>query len=407
MPPKFTIKEIPISQIDNNFGQIEGVPENPRTITTEDFQNLKRSLEDDPEFLYLREPLVYPLNGRYIAIAGNQRIRALKELPIEFTPAKILDADTPVEDLIRWAVKDNTNKGEWDWDALSNGEWPEDKLTDWGLDMPEEWGEAHNPNPEEDEIPEPPKTPVSKLGDLWLLDGHRVLCGDSTDKATVERLMADKKADMVFTDPPYGVEYQSNQRTKTPKFAVIQNDNQLLSTWIPILQSHSKGFIFVWTTWKVYSQWENLLYKQFGEPDNVIIWNKAGGGMGDLKKTFSTDYEMAIVYNRDTEIQGKRIGSVWDIGKDFAGNYRHPTQKPVALAAQAIQSCTKPKQTVLDLFLGSGSTLIACEQTNRQCYGLELDPSYVDVVCSRWQTLTGTMPILESTGEAHDFIDVQ
>jgi hypothetical protein len=135
MPPKFTIKEIPISQIDNNFGQIEGVPENPRTITTEDFQNLKKSLDDDPGFLWLREPLVYPLKGRYVAIAGNQRIRALKELPVEFTPAKILDADTPVEDLIRWAVKDNTNKGEWDWDQLGN-EWDEYPLEEWGLNIP-------------------------------------------------------------------------------------------------------------------------------------------------------------------------------------------------------------------------------------------------------------------------------
>lgn len=135
MPPKFTIKEIPISQIDNNFGQIEGVPENPRTITTEDFQNLKKSLDDDPGFLWLREPLIYPLKGRYVAIAGNQRIRALKELPVEFTPAKILDKNTPIEDLLRWAIKDNTSKGEWDWDALAN-EWDAEQLEDWGLPIP-------------------------------------------------------------------------------------------------------------------------------------------------------------------------------------------------------------------------------------------------------------------------------
>jgi ParB-like chromosome segregation protein Spo0J len=138
MPPKFTIKEIPISQIDNNFGQIEGVPENPRTITTEDFQNLKKSLDDDPGFLWLREPLVYPLKGRYVAIAGNQRIRALKELPVEFTPAKILDKNTPIDDLIRWAIKDNTSKGEWDWDALAN-EWDAEQLEDWGVDVDKQW----------------------------------------------------------------------------------------------------------------------------------------------------------------------------------------------------------------------------------------------------------------------------
>lgn len=408
MPPKFTIKEIPISQIDNNFGQIEGVPENPRTITTTDFLNLKKSLEDDPGFLWLREPLVYPLNGRYIAIAGNQRIRALKELPIEFTPAKILDADTPVEDLIRWAVKDNTNKGEWDWDALSNGEWPEDKLTDWGLDMPEEWGEAHNPNPEEDEIPEPPKTPVSKLGDLWLLDGHRVLCGDSTDKATVERLMAGKKADMVFTDPPYGMEFQSNFRKKTPQFSKIENDDIVLDITDPLQQIMSDNCVaYVCTRWDLYPQW----YEQIQTVLNIkncIVWYKRGGGLGDLENTYSPNHEFLIVGHKGKNpLRVKRDADVWEIGRDGFNDYEHPTQKPVALPMFAIKHHSDKGHRVVDLFLGSGSTLIACEQTNRQCYGLELDPSYVDVVCSRWQTLTGTMPILESTGEAHDFIDVQ
>ena len=401
MPPKFSIKEIPISQIDNNFGQIEGVPENPRTITTEDFQNLKRSLDDDPEFLYLREPLVYPLKGRYVAIAGNQRIRALKELPVEFTPAKILDADTPVEDLIRWAVKDNTNKGEWDWDALSNGEWPEDKLTDWGLDMPEEWGEAHNPNPEEDEIPEPPKTPVSKLGDLWLLDGHRVLCGDSTDKATVERLMAGKKADIVFTDPPYGMNLDTDysklpstkaQGNKTHKAVIGDNQpfNYQQFAWIQCKEQ-------IWFGANYYA-------KTLPDEGSWLVWDKRVEEKFD--RMFGSGFEIAwsktphkqkiyrhnnTLFGGDTEARGKE----------------HPTQKPTKLLVEMMDDMFKGSKSVLDLFLGSGSTLIACEQTNRQCYGLELDPSYVDVVCSRWQTLTGTMPILESTGEAHDFIDVQ
>lgn len=108
--------------------------------------------------------------------------------------------------------------------------------------------------------------------------------------------------------------------------------------------------------------------------------------MGDLKKTFSSDYEVALVFNRGSELTGKRIGSVWDVGKDSAGSYHHPTQKPVGLAATAILSTTQPENIVLDVFGGSGSTLIAAEQTERTCYMMDIDPRYVDVIRKRyWQ----------------------
>ena len=382
--------------------ELQTNPHNPRTISKDAYEKLKRSIERNPDGLTANK-IAYK-DG--IIISGNQRYRAILELGLTIKPEWLKDLSGWTQEQIdEWVIQSNISAGEWDWDILAN-EWEADNLIDWGIDMPDDWGTSKELPEDIDEIPEV-KTPVSKLGDLWLLDGHRVLCGDSTDKATVERLMDGKKADMVFTDPPYGVDYQSNQRTKSPKFAVIQNDDQLLFGWIPIATHLSNGFIFVWTTWKVYPQWENLLHKDLGEPNNVIIWNKAGGGMGDLKKTFSTDYEMAIVYNRETEIQGKRIGSVWDIGKDFAGNYEHPTQKPVALAVQAINSCSKTKNIVMDVFLGSGSTLIACEQTDRICYGIELDPQYVDVICKRWQTLTGEQPILQKTQKPRDFIGAQ
>lgn len=392
MEPKFVIEEVPIQLVDNNNGQIEGVPENPRTITTTDFLNLKKSLEDDPGFLWLREPLVYPLNGRYVAIAGNQRIRALKELPIEFTPAKILDAETPVEDLIRWAVKDNTNKGEWDWDALSNGEWPEDKLTDWGLDMPEDWGEAHNTNPEEDEIPEPPKTPVSKLGDLWLLDAHRVLCGDSTDRATVERLMDGKKADMVFTDPPYGVDYEYNQ------YKDIQGKeyHEFCDKWFDIVMQHTDNAVITPGS-KHLQEWFNRK-----KPKHIGVWTKTNAMTRGVVTHFWA-HEPILFYGKFTR---KRANDVFNypIGQQKdTGNHTCP--KPIEFMVDIIDNFSDPQQIIIDLFLGSGSTLIACEQKNRTCYGLELDPSYIDVICKRWQTLTGTMPILESTGEAHDFLE--
>ena len=200
--------------------------------------------------------------------------------------------------------------------------------------------------------------------------------------------MDGSKADMVFTDPPYGVNYQSNMRTKSKKFDKIQNDNSFIKKWIPLIDEYSNGFVFIWTSWKVVNIWMDLC-KSIGDLSNMIIWDKGGGGIGDLKKTFSTDYEISLVYHRNNYLKGMRIGSVWEIGKDKAVDYKHPTQKPVELAVVAINHTSIKNNIILDLFLGSGSTLIACEKTNRKCYGMELDPHYCDVIIKRWEDYTG------------------
>lgn len=122
---------------------------------------------------------------------------------------------------------------------------------------------------------------------------------------------------------------------------------------------------------------------------NMIIWDKGGGGMGDLSGTFLTDYEIMLVANQGSKIRGRRIGSVWSIGKDAPSDYIHPTQKPVALAGQAITSTSDRGDIVLDLFGGSGSTLIACQQLDRICYMMEYDTHYADVIIDRWEKFTG------------------
>jgi DNA modification methylase len=131
----------------------------------------------------------------------------------------------------------------------------------------------------------------------------------------------------------------------------------------------------------------------------MVIWFKGGGGIGDLKKTFSTDYETALVWHRGAELCGKRIGSVWKLSKDGAGDYLHPTQKPVALAEEALDKTTVKNNKILDLFGGSGSTLIACEKTNRINYSMELDEKYCDVIVERYEAYSGKKATLESTGE--------
>jgi DNA modification methylase len=253
---------------------------------------------------------------------------------------------------------------------------------------------------DEDDVPEVPENPVTVEGDVWVLGNHRLMCGDSTSIDAVDKLMDKHKADMVFTDPPYGVNYQSNMRTKSEKFDVIKNDDVFLDV-APVIEACSVGWVFVWTSWKVLTKWINL-FDGFGYPTNQVIWFKGGGGIGDLKKTFSSDYETALVWHRGAELTGKRIGSVWKVDKDGASSYKHPTQKPVALPEEAIDKTTKVKNKVLDLFGGSGSTLIACEKTNRYCRMMELDPKYCDVIIKRWQDFTGKEAIHEDGRKFND-----
>jgi DNA modification methylase len=232
----------------------------------------------------------------------------------------------------------------------------------------------------------------AKLGDIWQLGNHRLMCGDSTDAETVAKLMNGKKADMVFTDPPYGYNYQSNMRVKSEKFDILMNDDKILDFMKP-LKAVNNGFVFVCTTWKVLDKWLPLFNKYYNLT-NMIIWDKGGGGIGDLKHTFLTDYEIILCSNNEREITGKRLGSVWNISKDNANEYIHATQKPVKLSATAIENTTKENEIVLDLFGGSGSTLIACEQLKRICYMMELDPKYCDVIINRWEKYTGQKAVL-------------
>ena len=351
-----------------------------------------------------------------VIIAGHTRVKAARKLGLKSVPCIIADDLTP-EQIRAFRLADNKTAelAVWDFDKLNEELAAIDMdMSVFGFDMLEFEEEK---KVVEDEVPEVDQdADVTKLGDIWQLGRHRLMCGDSTDKATVELLMDGKKADMVFTGPPYGYNYQSNMREKTSKFDVIENDDKILD-FFPCVQSVCDGFVYICTTWKTADKWIEL-FKQYYDLTNVIIWDKGGGGIGDLFHTFSTDYEMILVCNNGHEIKGKRYGSVWNFAnqeitkmkkeellnivleqkkfcsiwrekKDAPNEYVHPTQKPVSLSARAIRSSTDIEDSVLDLFGGSGSTLIACEQLDRTCYMMELDPKYCDVIIKRWETLTG------------------
>lgn len=182
--------------------------------------------------------------------------------------------------------------------------------------------------------------------------------------------------------PPYGYSYQSNMRAKSAQSAVIANDDKILAGFVPVAADISDGWVLVCTSWKVIAEWLRAT-ECLGDITNLIVWDKGGGGMGDLAHSLSTDYELVLAFNRGAEIFGKRIGSVWSIGKDRAGDYQHATQKPVALVEQAVTTFSADAALVYDPFLGSGTCLVASHRLGRTCYGLELEPKYADVVLKR------------------------
>jgi len=343
------------------------------------------------------------IDGEKGIIAGHGRLAAARMLGMDKVPVIELAhlSATQKKALILADNKLALNAG-WDDEILLN-EFEELKLEGYDLDLTgfsAEEIDGMKPQviedglTDDDAVPEVPEEPITKLGDVWILGNHRLMCGDSTSIDAVEKLMAGQKADMVFTDPPYGVEYQSNMRTKSAKFDVLANDDTFLDI-APIVGMFSTGWVFVWTSWKVQGRWVDQ-FSAFDYPTNIVIWHKPGGGIGDLKRTFSSDYEVALVWHRGAELCGKRIGSVWTINKDGASTYVHPTQKPVALGVEAMDKTTRAGDEVLDLFGGSGSTLIACEKTNRYCRMMELDPKYCDVIIKRWEDFTGKKAKLEN-----------
>lgn len=376
-----------------NISQIKPNEHNPRDITPEKFDKLVKSIQEFPEMLEAR-PLVIDENN--IVLGGNMRLRALQKAGVIDIPVKQVKGWTE-EQKKEFIIKDNIGYGEWDWELLAN-QWDAEQLGDWGLEVPGWEKEELEAQEDNFEVPDEIQTDI-QLGDLFEIGEHRLLCGDSTDSDQVAKLMNGEKADMVFTDPPYGVSYQSNMRTKTNKFDVLENDNVFITEWISNLPLFSNGFVFVWTSWKVLKQWIEFC-EPIGELSNLIIWDKGGGGIGDLKKTFLTDFEIALVYNRGAEIKGKRLGSVWSISKDGSSKYLHPTQKPVELPAIAIKNITNQNNLVLDLFLGSGSTMVASHQLKRKCYGMELDPKYCQVIVDRMLKLDPEL-VIKKNGELY------
>ena len=368
------------------INQIKPNPKNPRTIKDERFEKLKKSIQDFPDMLNKR-PLVCftDTDGKYVVLGGNMRLKAAKDLGLKELPIILADEWTE-EQKAEFLIKDNVGFGEWEWDQLKS-EWDVEKLTDWGLEIPDFKIEEAEAVEDDFDVPEGGIETDIVLGDLFEIDEHRLLCGDSTDSDAVAKLMNGQKADMVFTDPPYNVAFNG----RSGKHDVIKNDNlpdaefrNFIAAICSVIKLIDPKAYYIWCNWKFYGVLQELL-----EYKTCIVWAKNVFGMG---QGYRHQHEFCLFYGKIDEVV-KNESDLWEIKKDT--NYVHPTQKPVALSVRAFGNHVK-LLNVLDLFGGSGSTLIGAEQTGRKAFLMELDPKCCDVIVKRWEDFTGKKAVLLS-----------
>ena len=378
--------------------------QNPRHISQDKLEKLKKSINEFPEMMALRPIIV---NKDYIVIGGNMRLTALlqlgyKEIPDEWVKIGNLQD----EQQKRFIIADNVGFGEWDWETLSN-EWDVADLEKWGLDIPNfETNEELEASKDDYDVPEGGIETDIVIGDLFEIGEHRLLCGDSTDSDAVARLMNGEKADMVFTDPPWNVNYgavkEGNAMGYKPR--TILNDSMSTSDFKDFMGSvfammamfSKKGC----PTYVVMSaqEWGNLmlaLYENDYHWSSTIIWNKSHLVMS--RKDYHTKYE-PIWYGwlngapRLCPLKDRKQSDVWDVDRPIKSEL-HPTTKPIELINIALKNSSLASNLVIDLFTGSGSTMVAAHQLKRRCYGMELEPKYCQVIIDRMRKLDSTLII--------------
>lgn len=361
-------------------------------------------------------------------LAGHGRVEAAKRLGFKEVPcieSKHLSADQKRA----FIIADNkiAENAEWDQELLalelSDLESLDFDLSEIGFDDKElkkllyegnEDPEEGSSKKDENAAPDLDKEPVSKLGDIWILGQHRLMCGDSTDEKQVALLMDGAPANMIFTDPPYGMSYGGGREPgakrkdkKVKAHGMIKGDDLRGDELVAMIRDALKAGLlssletasaYVCFPWRTYSEFL-LACNEIGlEPDNCLVWVKNNIGLGNKK--YRPQHEFIFFFERDGEWQGNKAQSdIWDFRREATGTYVHPTQKPVKLVEKAVINSSKKGDIVLDLFGGSGTTLIACEKRNRTARLMELDPKYCDVILRRWQEYTGGQAVHAKTGD--------
>ncbi len=384
-----------------------------------------------------RIPIVAKSDGT--VVDGHLRLKASRKLGLEEVPVVIADDLSEAQiKAFRLVANQSANWAEWNEEFLRL-ELLDLKEMDFdldltGFDLSEVERYLRNENVEEDDFDETEVDEnlalVTKPGDLWIIGEHRLLCGDSTKIEDVERLMNCEKADMIFTDPPYNVKVSTisgiNKKHKHAEFAMASGEMSE-QEFIDFLSKVFKNLVLVSKDGSIHyicMDWKHIFEiisagrNEYTEFKQLCVWNKNSGGMGTF---YRNKHELIFVFKNGTATHTNNFG-LGETGKyrtnvwDYAGMATfsperdellamHPTVKPVRLVADAILDCSNHGETILDLFGGSGTTMIASEETERKCCMMELEPKYCDTIIRRWQKHTGKLAVLESTGKTFDEIE--
>lgn len=383
--------------------QVKSNPKNPRVIKDDKFKKLVKSIQEFPDMLNKR-PLVCftDTDGKYVVLGGNMRLKACNELKLTEIPIILADEWTE-EQKNEFLIKDNVGFGEWDWDDLAN-EWDAEKLEDWGLDLPDFKTETHLEAEEDNFDGTPPEEPKTVLGDLYEIGEHRLLCGDSTDSDTVAKLMNGEKADMVFTDPPYLMDFTGGihadgSKSFNSKHGGIKNDkmskeegDDFLDAINSNIQLFTKGAFYICFYRLKLGEYFASLKRTGLEVRSLITWNKGNHTLSNSDYMSKCEHIFYGWVSEHNFYGGNNGMDIWEIPRTQK-NELHPTMKPIPLCEKAINDASKVNDLVFDLFLGSGSTMVASHQLKRKCFGMELDPKYCDVIVKRMIKLDDTLTI--------------
>jgi DNA modification methylase len=385
------------------LSKIKPNPSNPRIIKDDKFKKLVKSINDFPKMMSLR-PIVVDEN--FIVQGGNMRLKALQEIGFKDIPDEWVKqvSNLNEDEKKQFIIKDNVGFGEWDWDDLANN-WDAEKLTEWGLDIPNFEAEVLEAEEDNYTIPDEIKTDIV-LGDLFEIGEHRLLCGDSTDSDQVAKLMNGQKADMVFTDPPYNVNYEGGSK----KRELIVND-KLNDFYKFLYDVYTNCFLVMNEGSPIYVAHSELERINFTlafidagfKYSSVIIWAKNNSTFS-MNKDYKWKHE-PIIYGwkqgkTRTWNTGNTEDTIWNIDRPSKSE-EHPTMKPIELCEKAIKNSSFENQFILDVFLGSGSTMVASHQLKRKCYGMELDPNYCQVIVDRMLKLDPSL-IVKRNGKPYE-----
>lgn len=408
-----------------NLSELHELPGNPRTIKKDQFEKLKKSLKDNADYFEARPIILSNRTGELVILAGNQRYKAAKAIGLEQVPTILLEGLNEERER-EIVIRDNVENGDWDMDMLAN-EWDAGQLQDWGVDLPELQDITEIVEDEAPEV-EPEAEPMTKLGEIYQLGNHRLMVGDSTKAEDVAALMAGEQADLLVTDPPYNVAYgqEGTVHHQRGKRREIMNDKFDDNDRFQLFLEDAFGAadanmrpgaaFYIWHADLNGNPFRSALETIEWPLRETLIWVKNTFTLG--RQDYQWIHEPCLYgwkpgaghYFRDI----RSLATAFQEGEDLDGltkdqlkaivkqipmtiiredkpnkSEEHPTMKPVKLIARLVENSSRERERVLDIFGGSGTTMIACEQLGRSCYMMELDPHYADVIIKRWENFTG------------------